>query len=910
MTTTSVQYNRSTFRRAVRALRVPAAAFLLLLLSAFSAIQGASREKPSLNVSISPNRIWPGESAVFRVQVRNLAKSVTPDLSYLEGEFDVEYLGSDPLSRSMTITINGKTTVTEERGETFVYRLTPKRGGTIQIEPPIVESDGVPLSAAPAILRVMEPDDANLPPEERRARLDVSVSPDEIYPLSPFTITLSVYLREDSTAKNSGDPLLKSGNRNPPELLFDWGLDETIPAGLEPDEELSQWLESYISSRGGFSINRLRQNNPFSLFGGEPSLLTFLPKSELVRVGKSEDAPRYRRYDFTRTFTAGEPGSYNMPPARLKGVLGGREIYAASEPVTVTVREIPQPRPEGYIGVVSRGSGARLAARLSSDRGRVGEAITLELTLTGAEGAVDLQTPDLTEIDRLKNRFKIYAPNEERSGGAIRWRWNLRPLTPDGDDFPAIDLTCFDAAAGEFKKLRTDELPLSIEAGNADLESFAQDEPAVETDGPASTVGTPTPLTQIPATFSLGGMALAAGVLYAAAGVLALAGWTRRRRRANRDRTARQTGERLLRRAFAEGAGAVHRAVVSAFLSPFAAEENRRADALSRSEIDALLAARKADASGSEFPKLADEFGVLLDRLEAEKFAGADTGVTESEVTALYRRWTAALKERTSSRVKKSGTKTLGLVLLPILLALTGCKPDLETREEFDRAVALHAQAEASGDPDEKARLFRQSAAVYEGLLVRGKESGAIFYNLGCAYRRSGDNPRALAAWRRAESYIPGDKELEAAIADVKPNEAAEKRGFLDALFFWHRLISRPAQEKLFLGLTLAAALLAASTVFAPNPRRRALRRIAAAAFLISLAVFGATALDRYCQARRIVVIAETDLREGNGDAYERIARLRPLDECRLLETRRDWLRVKAPDGAEGWIETENALTR
>ena len=911
MKTILLRHHRPSARRAAGMICIAAAALSLLVLPASpDRAQGASREKPSLNISVSPSRVWPGESCLLRVQVRNVEGDVNPDLGYLDGEFDVEYMGSEPLSHSMTITINGKTTVTEERGETFVYRLTPKRGGTIQIEPPIVESDGVPLNAPPAMLRVVEPEDANLPPQERLARLETTVSPEAIYPLSTFTVTLSVYVREDSDKKKPTDPLRNTGDRNPPELFFDWALDENIPQGIAPDEEFSEWLEGYVDSRGGFSINRLRQNNPFSLLGGDPRLLTFLPRGELVQSG-GEGAPRFWRYDFTRSFTAGDPGTYSMPPARLKGYLGGREIYAASNPLAVTVREVPQPRPDGYVGVVGDGADARLDAHLSSGRGRVGEALTLELTLTGTKGAVDLRTPDLAAAEPLKKRFKIYAPNEERYEGAVRWRWNLRPLAPGGEAFPSVTLSCFDAAGGKFRDLRTDEIPLTIEAGSADLESFVQDESSAETEEPAGRAAGPKPLGRIPTLFSLGEMALFAGAVYAAVGAFGLIRHARRRRAADSSGAAQRAGTRLLRKAFAEGTGAVHHAVATAFLAPLTAGGNRRAGTLSRGEIDELLAEWIKDAPSDKFKKLAGEFAALLDRLEAEQFAGADASVTEAQVEELYRRWTGALNERPAPRRKKNPVKTLGLLLIPFLLALTGCRPDDRTREEFDRAVSLYARAEASdAGEDEKARLFRQAAAAGEGLLAEGKENGAILYNLGRAYRGAGDLPRALAAWRRAERYIPTDKELKAAIAEIKPNDSAEKRGFLDAVLFWRRLISHPAQEKIFLGLTLAAALSAFAALFAPAPRRRALRSFAAAFFLISLVQFGSLSLDRYQEARRGIATAETELRKGNGAAYDPVARLRELDECRVLEAQPGWFRVRTPDGVAGWVASDKLLVR
>ena len=127
MKTGSDRYDRRNYRRVLRVLLVPAAA-LLLFLPAFSAVRGASRERPSMNISVSPSTVWPGESCLLRIQVRNLAQGVTPDLDYLNGEFDVQFMGSEPLSHSMTITINGKTTVTEER-ERLSSIGSPRNGG-------------------------------------------------------------------------------------------------------------------------------------------------------------------------------------------------------------------------------------------------------------------------------------------------------------------------------------------------------------------------------------------------------------------------------------------------------------------------------------------------------------------------------------------------------------------------------------------------------------------------------------------------------------------------------------------------------------------------------------------------------------------------------------------------------------
>ncbi len=899
----------NSFRR--RGLLCMLAAAFVLLSPSFSEAQGrgAAREKPSLKLSVSPAKIWPGEASVLRVQVRNTGTDTPPDMSYLGEEFDVKYLGSEPLSHSIQITINGKTTITEDRGQTFVYQLIPKRGGTIQIEPPIVRSDGVQLEAAPVFLKVAEPEDQNLPENERRTRIELSVSPEEIYPLSAFSVTLSVYVREDSDKKNPADPLLKNGGGSPPELLFGWGLDDTIPQGLEPNEEFSDWIGGYINPRGGLSVNHLRQSNPFSLFGEHSRDLTFLPKGRLVQENGKEDAPRFWRYDFTRSFTAGEAGEYDFSTAILKGYLGDRELYAAAGPLKITVRDVPQPRPDGYVGIVGLGSGCRLAARLSSEEGRVGEALSLEMTLSGMKGNVDLHAPDLEHSETLKSRFKIYEPNEEEYEGAVRWTWNLRPLAPGEEPFPPIPLSFFDAAEGKFQTLSTGEIPLAVEAGNADLESFAaggspQEEPKAE-----GGIYGPKQLGRMTKTFPLGGMALFAGSVYTALLALSGAVYLRRRKGAGRENAPAQKGERILRGAFAENPEAVHRAVVTAFLEPLAAVRGTRADALSRREIDMLLAETARSAPGGKLEELSAEFTSLLNRLEEEKFAGGAVSVSETEVMELYRRWTAVMKEHAGARANNPKARMLGVLLLAAIPLLTGCRPDAETRAQFNRAVQIFEEADASeGSDSEKAQAFRQSAAVYEGMLAAGKESGVLLYNLGCAYYRAGDSPRALEAWRRAERYMPGDKALQANIAAVKTESSAGKKGVLETVLFWRHLLPRPAQEMLFLGLTLLTAALAAAALWSRKKRRAVLIRCAAAVFLASLLLFGSLAFDRHLDAQRGIAAAETSLRKGSSPHYETIGTLRKLDECRILSSHAGWLHVEAPDGQTGWAEPETVL--
>ena len=903
-------------RRSVRLAGLLAffAVFLFWPAGAFA----ADREKPSMALSISPEKVWPGESALLRVQIKNADTDTPPDMDYLNSEFEVLYQGCEPISHSLQITVNGKTTFSEERGNLFFYRLTPRQGGTIQIEPPEVKSDGVPIEAEPVLLRVVQPPDQNLPAGERAARLELSVSPETIYPHTLFSVTLSVYLKEPSGEKNPPNPLNRTAGRIPLQLSFGWGLDDRLPPEISPNEDVAAWLAPLASSRGGFSVNGLCQRNIFSLFDDRETLLAFLPAGKLVgQTAPSGETVRYWRYDFTRRMKAAEPGEYDLQRAVLKGSLGGEDLYAASAPLKISVREVPQPRPEGYLGAVGSAGSIQAAAHLSAETAEVGQALTLELTLDGVPEDADLRDPDLESCEPLASRFRIYAPNRRQLPGAVRWSWNLRPTKPGGEPFPPIPLAFFDSGAGEFKTFQTEELPLTVKAGGADLESFAGEPPAAAETEPGRGISGNKPVGRLVKRFSVRQISAFAGTLYAL--LLVLAGTkymcqsTAKRRHAQE--SLFRAGEKLLKRALADPDAELHQAVTAAFFAPLASELKTPVEAAARKELDGLLRGMKENDPDPEKSDVIGRLSRLLDRLEEGKYAGAAAGISGPETLELYRRWQAVL--RRSGRRPGKGTgnrngKGLGptvLFLLAASLFSSGCRPDRGAQEQFEQAAAVFGEAENSDRPDEeKGPLYRQAAALYEGLLAEGKENGAILYNLGSAYYRAGDAPRALLAWRRAEQYLPADRALRENIALIQPNPP-EKKSFLETVFFWRSFLSCTAQEILFLSLTGLFFVSAAVRILIPHRRTKWLARFALTALVLSLPVYGAILYGERAGNARAVLAEEAPLRKGDSPQYETVAELPRAAECELLEKRGGWLRVRTGAEQTGWVEADKVLT-
>jgi tetratricopeptide (TPR) repeat protein len=249
----------------------------------------------------------------------------------------------------------------------------------------------------------------------------------------------------------------------------------------------------------------------------------------------------------------------------------------------------------------------------------------------------------------------------------------------------------------------------------------------------------------------------------------------------------------------------------------------------------------------------------------------------------------------------------LGTVLFLVLasVALVGCGGSADLS-----AMRLFEEAQGAFDKGE----FGRAATLYESLLEKSGESGAVLYNLGNAYSKAGRFGHAIAAYRRAMRYRPRDPLLEANFKTARTAGApgAEPRSLLDHVFFFRRWLSYPEKATLlaaFATLTFVLALLSVILV-----RRRALLRTPAWAALGLTMLLGIVlALDWYAievERHGVVVAKEVTARKGNAESYAP-AFTEPLTEgteFTVLEARRDWLHVELPGRLSGWLPRDQVV--
>lgn len=943
-----------------------------------------SPKAPQMRIEAAPTKLYEGESFRLLVHLDNIDDTNAPNTAYLEPEFHVEYLGPQRRNSSRVTVINNVMKKEEDRGVTFSYVLTPKNAGKIEINPPEIVVEGKKLTAQPVTIDVIEPS------EQDRVKLEVSTDQANVYPLTPFDVTLSVFVRQLPGEYASADPVRDLASEiGAPALSILWADDSALPPGIVPEESWQDWITLYQNENGGFSINGIRAGGPFDFgwaFGDRnQNLAMFLPKPERIERPDQDGNPvRWLRYDFKRSFTAEKIGPVSFDAVSLKGLfavpgegnkLSAERFYTLSKPLDITIRDVPADnRPNDYVGAFGQFD---FDVALVPETARVGEAMTLTLTLKGKGSVLNVKVPDLESNSAITDHFKLYPPTEQTSDGGAQWTWSLRPLTDGVLEFPALSISYFDVEKEKFVTLPSKPIPVTVEksAGNAVASTVVPHKNDFDLTRSLEGIfgNRPVPTGRMNHDLSLAVWGTAVGTLWGATFLLwgATLGFKRRSAsgavRLNRaiahsrdtlaDGLNRLSENRRTPESRAESTAAI-RLILNAFLIPVADRFHSKIDAVSGSEFVRFLGLFEDmdSAGGSTKDSVKDslyrELAEKIERLDQIQY-GTEPFDAESAADwkSLHRRWTDRLAAWGPNNIphtarRKNSSARFGLLALALGALTFGCSgpKDEIVREQFAKALARFDQADAlaAAERDHSAEtqndsldsdtatadvikaptesettahdLFLKSAATYEGIQKMGVTSGPILFNQGNAYFRAGEKARALAAWRRAEQFLPTDPYLKANIESVTSN-ASRKRPLFETIFFWQNHLSAAAKGSLsILFCALASAVLLALVFWGglSSGLRKILRRTLTALLALFLLASVSFLYDanRFAPGRHGIAAVETKVRKGPSERYEPLwyEPVPPMTEFAVLTNRDGWLEAGFSDGQTGWIAERESV--
>lgn len=441
-----------------------------------------AQEQPELIAQVDRQDVYLGESIIYNVTVNHVDNPSVPTLSGFD-DFYVESVGRQSLNSQQITIINGRRSQVIRRGMLFQFRLTPRTAGAITIPAPTATVDGDEITGREIPISVVAPE------EQDTVILEVTSDRAAVYPLQTFTMTLKLLVRTLPGELSDRSPLSVQAD-DPVRLILPWFDDEKLPDSIEPLKSWREILEplSGASNRGrfdGLQINNIGSQSAFSFFGGNRKAV-FLPKSKVVtRTMEDGTDIRYSEYTLMRSFRSKMPGDYTFAPCNIKGTFGtafdgqsldGSDIYAISDPVSMTVRNVPvDGQPPSYIG----GIGAfEISSDVTPRSAAVGDPITLSVTIQGEGTIKDLRAPDIAVLDGINDEFRVYESTEETVSNGKTFTWSLRPLSDDVTEFPAIPISYFNVETEKYISVESSAVPLEITVAKQLAAADIQSNPA------------------------------------------------------------------------------------------------------------------------------------------------------------------------------------------------------------------------------------------------------------------------------------------------------------------------------------------------------------------------------------------------------------------------------------------------
>jgi hypothetical protein len=432
----------------------------LLLLVATAAAQDAPGR---LEARLDRRSIYFGEEVTLSVVLHDAESAADPELAGFD-EFDVTPAGTSSQSRFAGGRIYRQ----------FVYRfsLRPKRSGRVEV--PVVTLSfpgGKVLKTEPLTLKVIPPT------SQDHVIVQVRAEPASVYPLQSFTVRLRIFVEKLPEGYRELDPVSQLSNVG---LQVPW---VDVPEGLESGD-YREWLTPRMMQRrrGGFSINGLTAGGA-SLFSDPRTALFDLDGREATEKDVADfDRPRgkhddYFVYTLEREFTPMRVGRYDLGAVILKGTFAARienrrfiprEIFTASNPLTVEVKQVPQAgKPAAFTGGVGE---FEMEAAVAPRQVHVGDPMTLTLRVKGRGSIEDIAPPPLTGFEES---FKVYEATAAMEDGERVFTWSIRPAHAEVREVPPISLAYFDFQRERYVTIATKPIPIEVrEASRLDTDEI------------------------------------------------------------------------------------------------------------------------------------------------------------------------------------------------------------------------------------------------------------------------------------------------------------------------------------------------------------------------------------------------------------------------------------------------------
>ncbi len=199
---------------------------------------------------------------------------------------------------------------------------------------------------------------------------------------------------------------------------------------------------------------------------------------------------------------------------------------------------------------------------------------------------------------------------------------------------------------------------------------------------------------------------------------------------------------------------------------------------------------------------------------------------------------------------------------------------------------------------------FEKAVKLYEKEIARGVENGHLYFNLGNAFFRMGDLPRAILNYLKARKYLPRDEDVEANL-EYAVRQTVDQLDWrnprpLDSVFFWAQDFTL---EEHWIALLWVNLIFWITLAYRLHRRTPALQT--SVKFLLGLLVLIllSTGWRWTHETRRTGVILDNQVdihSDWNRDSVT-LFKLNSGAVIDIQKEKNEWVLIELPDKSRGW---------
>ncbi|MBN1494000.1 MAG: protein BatD, partial [Candidatus Omnitrophica bacterium] len=414
----------------------------------------AYAEDTPVSISIDKQSMPLGDSAIFTIQVKK--GEITPPQIPETEDLAIAYIGAQQESFSSfhVVIVNGQMQTTRSGGGTrYQYRVVPKRMGVLTFPSVDINVDGKVLRTNPFTIEVLEQIDLS-----QNVMLIQQLDKNEIYLGQGVRYTFKWYFNKDIEGYECNIPWMASLKNI---VVRDPVLDQN-----------KQYQRFVINGTDEVFADKTTE----TYNGQQYAVVIFEKILYPLTAGDYELTPAVLRCDVVKAYQQQRPSSFfdNFFRSDFDSFFGmGRkaitEPYSTSSaPITLVVKDVPaEGRPDAFVNAIGQ---YQFGVTLSSTHVKVGEPITLTMSIIGEGNLEQVDMPPLPAMDD----FKGYDPESRISRKTVNGHELIKkdfqkviiPTHAGTFSVPEIQFAYFDPQAGAYNTLK--QGPFEITADKAE----------------------------------------------------------------------------------------------------------------------------------------------------------------------------------------------------------------------------------------------------------------------------------------------------------------------------------------------------------------------------------------------------------------------------------------------------------